>query len=100
MINGWDTIEPRRLLLQDAMPVQGGAFFGPSNVIAHINRNGVSPVGFDGGGREGSINEQSTSIHSIRRNEASSDVKIVSRPGSWNAVQLLPDRLKWSAAYQ
>ena len=80
--------------------MQGGAFFRPSDLVAHIDRDGVSPIGFDGRSRKGSVDEESAFVHSIRSNDSSSDVEIVSGPGSCMKVQLLSDLLKWIGAYQ
>ena len=93
LLNGWDAIEPWRSLLQYPVPMQGGAFFRPGDVIAHVNRNGVSPVGLNGWSRKSSIDEKSTFIDSIGGNSASSNVEIVSRPTSCKNVQLLSDLL-------
>ena len=80
--------------------MQGGAFFRPGDLVAHIDRDGVSPIGFDSWSREGSVDEESTFVHPIRSNDSSSDVKIVSRPASCKKVQLLSDLLQWIGAYQ
>lgn len=86
MLDGWNAIEPRRGLLQKAMPMQRSAFrIGPraviaSDVVAHVNSDGVPPIGFDCGSWECSIDEKSADIHSIGRNVASSDVEIVCGP--------------------
>ena len=93
LLNGWDAIEPWRSLLQYPVPVQGGAFFRPRDVVAHVDRNGVSPVGLNGWSRESSIDEKSTFIDSIGGNSPPSNVEIVSRPTSCKNVQLLSDLL-------
>lgn len=60
--------------------MQGGTFFRPGDVVTHINRDGVSPIGFDGWGRKGSVDEESTFIYPIGSNDSSSNVEVVSRP--------------------
>lgn len=100
LLHGWDAIEPWRSLLQYPVPMQGGAFFGPGDVIAHVNRNSVSPVGLNGRSRESSIDEKSTFIDTIRGNSPSSNVEIVSRSTSCKNFQLLSDLLIWNSAHQ
>lgn len=86
LLNGWNAIEPRSSLLQYSVPMQSSAFFGSGDVIAHVDRNGVSPIGFDGWSWVCSVDEKSAFVYSIGSNEASSDVEIVSRPRSCKSV--------------
>lgn len=77
LLNSWNTIEPGGLLLQDAVPMQCSALFRAHNVVAHIYGDGVTPVGFDQGGRECSVDKKSAFVHSIRSNCASGNVEVV-----------------------
>lgn len=67
--------------------MQSGTFFRSGDMIAHIDRDGVSPVGFDGRSRELSVDEESTFVYTVWSNETPGDVEVVSRPGSWKRVQ-------------
>ena len=90
MINCWDTVEPWSLLLQKAMPMQSGAFFRTGDLVTDVDRNGVSPISFNGGPGEGSVDKKGTLIYSIGGNYSSSNVEIVSGPTSCKDLQLLP----------
>ena len=88
MLNGWDTIEPWSFLLQNPMPMQSSAFFRPSDVITNINRNSVSPIGFDEWSREGSVDEKSTFIYAVRSDYSTSNVEVVSGSTPCKDIQL------------
>ena len=72
------------------MPMQSGAFFRSGDVVTHVDRNSVSPVGFNKWSREGSVDKKSTLVYSIRSNDSSSNVEVVSGSGSCTDTQLLP----------
>ena len=72
-----DTIIPWRLLLKKPMPVEGGAFLGAGNVITDLDIEGVTPVAFNGRCWKSPVDEQGTSVHTIRGNKATSYVEVV-----------------------
>lgn len=45
--NGRDTVHPSGVLLINAVPMHGGAFFRILNVIMDSNLDSVTPIGFD-----------------------------------------------------
>ena len=76
------------------MPMQSRPFFRSGDVVAHVDRNGISPVGLDQRGRERSVDEKSTFVDSIGSDDASSDIEIVRGPTSCNRVQILSNLLE------
>ena len=72
------------------MPMQSSAFFRPGDFVTYVDCNGVPPISLDGWPRKCSIDEKSTFVYSIRSDDSSSNVKVVSGSTSCKKVQILP----------
>lgn len=77
MLNRGNAVIPRRQLLQESVPVERSAFLRANDVVADIYGNDVSPIDLNRRGGKSSIDEQSTPVDTVRRNEATGDVEII-----------------------
>lgn len=78
LLDRWHAIKPGRCSLEDAMPVQGSPFLRCGNFVLHFHLNGVSPIGFDEGGWELTIDQDDAFVDSVRGDEAPFDGEIIS----------------------
>ena len=77
LIDSRNAIVPRTALLQKPMPMKRSAFFRARNLVTNIDGDSVAPIGFDGWTGEGTVDKQSASIHSIRRDYTTGDIEVV-----------------------
>ena len=77
LINSRNAIVPRSALLQKPMPMERSTFFGARNLVTNINGDSIAPIGFDGWTGECTVDKQSASIHSIRRDYTTGDIEVV-----------------------
>jgi hypothetical protein len=75
--DGGNAILPRPVLLQDTMPVKGGAFLRLSDVVAKSDLNGVSPVGLNQRPGELIIDEKDITLVAIRGDDTATDGEVV-----------------------
>ena len=52
LLDGWHTIKPGRLLLEDTVPMQRSTIFGAGDLVIHGDLKCIPPVGFQVGSRE------------------------------------------------
>lgn len=85
LLNRRHPIIPGRRPLEDTMPVQGSPLFRTGNLVRHFHLNRVSPIGFDEGGRELTVDQDDALVDPIRGDEATLDGEIVASddPGGW-----------------
>ena len=77
LINSRNAIVPRSSLLQKPMPMKRSTFFGARDLVTNVDGDSIAPIGFDGRTGECTIDKQSASIHSIRRNYTTGDIEVV-----------------------
>lgn len=77
LIDSRNAIVPRSSLLQKSMPMYRSAVFGARDFVTYIHGDSIAPIGFNHWTRELIVDKNDTSIYSIGRDKATSDVEVV-----------------------
>ena len=59
------------------MPMEGCAFFRTGNFVAYVDSDSIAPISFNGWTWELPVDKDNASVHSIRRDIATSDIEVV-----------------------
>lgn len=72
-----DTILPRPVLLQNAVPVKSGALCRLGDIVVKSDLDSVSPVGFDQRTGELAVDEEDITLVAIRSDDTSANGKVI-----------------------
>ena len=57
--------------------MEGCAFFRTGNFVTYVDSDGITPISFNGWSWECTVDKDNASVHSIRRDVATSDIEVV-----------------------